>query len=242
MAAKYPEVRPLGLDALIVRFSGKLDDAANRATLSFAAQARLAGWAGVQEVASALTSILIRFDPLALELEDLIGQVSTLLGTRDWMASELSAGRRHWVIPVSLDPAAGPQLAEAAQLAGRTAQDLATLIASTRVRVLSLGFAPGQPYMGMLHNHWDIPRQDALTPKAPAGALVMAVRQLIIYANAAPTGWRQIGLTGFRPFRPDHTDPITLAPGDEVSFRTVALGDLAGDGDGLGGAVCEAVS
>ena len=242
MRKDYPEIRPLGLDALIVRFAGGLDDVANRATLAFAAAVRAQSWAHVTEVAPALTSVLIRFDPLASHIEELIASVETLLGSRDWLASDLPAGRRHWTVPVALDGDAGPQFEEAAAAAGQSPQALSNLIAATKIRVLTLGFAPGQPYMGMLPKEWDIPRQSGLTPEVPAGALVMAVRQLIIFARPAPTGWRQIGLTGFRPFRAEAPNPIALAPGDEMSFEIMPLDDLPRSSEGNGGARCEVLT
>ena len=239
MDARFPEVRALGLDALIVRFSAVLDDAANRASISFADQARLANLAGVEEIASSLSSTFVRFDPLALDYENIESSVHTLLKSRDWLNEDLPVGRRHWTVPVALGDDEGPQIEEAARSAGRSIEELASMIATIRVRILALGFAPGQPYMGLLPTDWNIPRQLSLTPKVPAGALVMAVRQLIIFSGPAPTGWRQIGLTGFRPFRPDAENPIALAPGDEMSFSIVPPDELEGNGDGLGGATFE---
>ena len=241
MSSIFPQIRPLGLDSLIIRFSDGLDDAANRAVLTFASLVQAGHWDGVEEIAPSLASCLIRFDPIAVDLDALIVRVETVLAGRDWSAIALPANRREWIIPVSLGGETGPQLGEAAALAHRTEADLRALIATTTVRVLALGFAPGQPYMGFLPDAWNIPRQDGLTAGVPAGALVMAVRQLIIYAASAPTGWRQIGMTGFRPFRADQHDPITLRPGDEVSFTVVPIDEIAGDGDGLGGATCRVI-
>ena len=140
----------------------------------------------------------------------------------------------------------GPQFAEAADLAGLSEANARTAIAQARVRVLTLGFAPGQPYMGELAPEWDIPRQSGLTPQVPGGALVVAIRQLIIFAGPAPTGWRQIGLTAFRCFRPEAAQPIALRPGDEVCFRPVDAGELAKiaaqDKTGDGGADVEVLS
>ncbi len=77
-----------------------------------------------------------------------------------------------------------------------------------------------------------------LNPRVPQGALVVAIRQLIIFANATPTGWRHIGQTAFRCFRPDSDTPFALTPGDEMSFRRsqptmldqIKATDTTGDG------------
>jgi allophanate hydrolase subunit 1 len=114
-------------------------------------------------------------------------------------------------------------------------------LSSARVRVLTIGFAPGQPYTGELPDHWDIPRQQALTKSVPSGALVVAIKQLIIFTNASPTGWRHVGQTAFRTFRPKDTTPIALTPGDEMCFPSVTSTEYARitqqDRSGEGGAV-----
>ena len=38
-----------------------------------------------------------------------------------------------------------------------------------------------------------------LNAEVPAGALVTAVRQLVLFANPSPTGWRQIGMSALNP-------------------------------------------
>ena len=83
----------------------------------------------------------------------------------------------------------------------------------------TIGFAPGQPYLGELPEAWDIPRQTALTDRVPIGALTVAIRQLVLFSVSTPTGWRHIGQTAFRPFRPDAETPFVLRPGDEVIFE-----------------------
>jgi inhibitor of KinA len=119
-------------------------------------------------------------------------------------------------------------------------------LSTSRVRVLTIGFAPGQPYMGELSETWNIPRQQALTKSVPAGALVVAIRQLIIFTNASPTGWRHIGQTAFRTFRPDAPQPFALLPGDELVFPSVMQAELAKirakDDSGNGGASAEALT
>ena len=80
----------------------------------------------------------------------------------------------------------------------------------------------------------------------PEGALVVAVRQFVLFGTEAPTGWRQVGLTRFGCFRAARERPIALSPGDEVTFPAVTPEQLAAgaeaDADGHGGATWEALS
>ncbi len=80
----------------------------------------------------------------------------------------------------------------------------------------------------------------------PASALVLAIRQLIIFPTATPTGWRHIGQTAFRCFRPESAQPFALRPGDELSFPSIDRAEydaiVARDTSGNGGADCEAIA
>ena len=237
-----PLIRPLGLTGLVITFAEVMTEPANRAALAFRAVVQSADWPEVVETATSLTSTYLRLDPLAGDPDDVIERVKNLLSTRDWQSAALPDGRRLWRIPVALDGDGAPQLSEAAAAAGVSPDQARDQIAAARVRVLTIGFAPGQPYLGQLPAHWDIPRQTKLTPRVPGGALVVAIRQLIIFSGPTPTGWRHIGQTGFRCFRPDTDTPFPLAPGDEVTFRRVTpaeLADLTADDPQGGGATLE---
>jgi KipI family sensor histidine kinase inhibitor len=233
----------VGLTAKIVTFAAKLDEAANRAALAFRAAIDAQGWPGVEETAISLASTFLRYDPLVLPPEVLEARLEALLGTQDWRAAALPEGRRLWRIPVALGADAGPEFLEAAALAGRDPDAARDDILNSRTRVLTLGFAPGQPYLGELPQAWDIPRMQSLNPQVPGAALVVAIRQLIIFAGPAPTGWRQVGQTAFRCFRPEASDPIALRPGDEVTFSAASPAEIAAlQSDPKGGATAEPLS
>ena len=248
MAARdvTPKIRDVGLTGLLVSFADTLGEHANRAALAFRAAVQAQDWPGVQETATSLTSVFLRFDPLQLDHDSLTARLTTLLAQTDWYGAALPQGRRHWRIPLALGGAHGPQFIEAAEQAGLHPDQARTDIATARIRVMTIGFAPGQPYMGELPTAWDIPRMTALNPQVPQGALVVAIRQLIIFARPAPTGWRHIGQTAFRCFRPEAAQPFALTPGDEVSFRLVSAAELtaiaAQDATGDGGAETEVLA
>lgn len=216
-----PVIRPLGEAALLVEFAPRLTEAANRAALAFRAAVEAAGWAGVTETASTLKSVVVAFDPLDLPHDALTCRLQALLAEQDWTAAPLPAGRRLWRLPAVFGGRHGPALEEAADLAGLTPDAAVAEVVSARLRVLALGFAPGQPYLGLLPPHWDLPRRTELTPRLPAGAVVVAVRQITLFTAPTPTGWRQIGQAAVRLFDPDAARPVLLAPGDEVAFDPV---------------------
>jgi len=237
-----PRLSPLGLDAVVVEFATRMSDAANRAALAFAAHIRGAGLP-VREVSTALASVVLHFDPDATVLDGLVRRLETELAARDWSRAALPTGRRRWRVPTLYGAEAGPQLQEAASLAGMSPNQAVEALGATDVRVLALGFAPGQPYLGPLPDAWDIPRQTALTPRVPAGALVVAIRQIVVFANASPTGWRWIGLTALPLFDPARRPAALLAPADVVTFHPVSAREMdAARVAPLGGATAETLS
>lgn len=242
MATDGVGVHPLGPDALLVRFGLTLEACANRAALGFAGALRADPPDGAVEVATALASVLVRFDPDLVARADLADRLGLMLGARDWHDAALPEGRRRWTVPAAFGGDHGPQLEDAAAAAGMDAAEAVRDLCARPLGVLAIGFAPGQPYLGPLGPAWDIPRQTALTPQVPAGALVVAIRQVVLFANASPTGWRQVGRVAFRPARMGTELPFVLRAGDEVRLRPVepdAFERLLQSGDPDGGATCE---
>lgn len=217
-APTFPVIRTAGIDGLLVSFGDKLDEPANRAALAFRAAVDGEGWDGVEETSSSLVSTYLRFDPLHLAHQDLKSRVAGLLDAQDWYAADLPAGRRFWRIPAVFGTDLAPQLAQAAEAAGLSEDAAIRSLTEARVRVQTIGFAPGQPYLGELPEAWDIPRQTELTRAIPIGALCVAIRQLVLFSVNTPTGWQHVGQTAIRLFQPETKEPFLLRPGDEVQF------------------------
>lgn len=244
-ALTKPQLLPLGVDGVLIRLGLTPDESVIAAVQSLRARVEAALNSakdtppGICEIAASLTSVLVRFDPAE----------TTRAHVQDWLtplmspvAATLPAPLRRWTIPVSLGGEQGPQLAQAAELAGLTQQEAEADILNTELRVLAIGFAPGLPYIGLLPPAWDMPRLSELTPKVPRGALVVALRQLVLFTNPSPTGWRQVGQTAFHGFDPARDPSILLRSGDAIRFARISpseLIDLERAGDGLGGARCE---
>lgn len=222
-----PTIHTIGVDGLLVRFGTDLTEAANRAALALRAALDQADLPGVVETTTALTSAYMRFDLGLTDHATLRAAVARLADSRDWGTAPLPQGRRLWRVPAVFGTDLAPQLADAAALAGLSPADAITQLCAAPLRVQTIGFAPGQPYLGQLPPHWNIPRQTDLTPRVPDGALVVAIRQMVLFSVTTPTGWRHVGQTALRLFRPDRPDPFLLRPGDEVQFHPITVEELA---------------
>ncbi|MGY6548941.1 MAG: 5-oxoprolinase subunit B family protein [Roseinatronobacter sp.] len=217
-----PGVAPLGVDGMLVSFGAQLTEAANRAALAFGAAVDRADLPGLAEVSVALTSVHLRYDVLRVDPAQMTEALRALLAERDWTQAALAQGRRLWRVPTVFGSDLAPQLDDAAALAGLDREAAIASLCAAPLRVQTIGFAPGQPYLGQLPPAWDIPRQTGLTAQVPMGALAVAIRQLVLFSVSTPTGWRHLGQTALRLFRPDAPEPFLLRPGDEVLFDPVS--------------------
>lgn len=243
-ANDYPLVRPVGLDGMLVTFAGAMSEPANRAALAFRAALRAEAPDGVLESSTSLCSAYLRFDPAVVAHDDLRAYLGALLASRDWFAAPLPPGRVLWRVPTIYGTDLAPQLDQAAAAAGLSPDEAMRRLGSTRVRVLTIGFAPGQPYLGPLGPEFNIPRQQDLTPMVPEGALVLAISQFVLFSGPTPTGWRHVGQTAFRCFRPEAARSFALNPGDEMLFEPVsrdAFEEIRAQGDADGGARAEEI-
>ena len=239
----YPQIRTVGVDGLLVSFAGELTEAANRAALAFRAAVDAERWDAVEETTTSLVSTYLRYDLRHGDPATLTAKLTALMVSRDWYAADMPEGRRLWRIPTAYGPPLAPQLAEAAEAAGLSAEEALRTLSETRVRVQAIGFAPGQPYLGSLPPAWNIPRQTALTKQVPIGALTVAIRQFVLFTVTAPTGWRHVGQTAITLFRPELDTPFVLRPGDEALFVPTspeALARMQADGPD-GGATSEPI-
>ena len=241
-----PLIRTVGLSGILVTFAEAMNEPANRAALAFRAAVEQAQWPEVRETSTSLVSTFLDVDLAATPLEAITERIKDLLAQQDWTTAPLPAGRTLWHVPTVYGTDLAPQLEEAATVAGVDPDAAIREISASRVRVLTIGFAPGQPYMGELSDTWNIPRQEGLTKSVPPGALVIAIRQLITFTNASPTGWRHIGQTAFDNFRPATDTPFALSPGDELIFPAITRAELddirAKDTSGNGGATREVLA
>lgn len=242
-AQRWPLIRTAGYNGFLVSFGDRLSERANRAALAFRDAVEHTDWASLEETSTSLVSTYLRFDALQKDHDELRQDLECLLQSRNWFDADLPTGRKLWRVPTVFGTDLAPQLEEAAAVAGLSAEQAIASISRSRVRVQTIGFAPGMPYLGELPEDWDIPRQTKLTSQVPAGGLCVALRQLVLFPVPTPTGWRQIGQTGFRLFRPDAEQSFVLRPGDEVLFEPTTPDTLAAlRDDPNGGAVSEVIT
>ena len=174
---------------------------------------------GVLNLHPAYSSLLIRFDALAIRSGALEAIVRERLALFD--ASEETVTKTI-DIPVCYAGEFGPDLAELAALHESSERDVIDLHASQTYTVYFLGFVPGFAYLGMVPEQIATPRLPAPRQRVPRGSVGIADRQTGVYPTATPGGWRLIGRTPLAMFDLARPGFSLLEPGDQVRFQPIS--------------------
>ena len=211
---------PIGEAALLVECT-PASPLANRYALSLAQTLDALALPGLYSAVPALSSLLIRFDPLLFSHTQIEARVR---GVLERLAPSPAKPERIVTIPVIYGGADGPDLVEVAERLGLAPRALVAEHCAYMYRVMMIGFAPGFPYIGPLPEQLVLPRRATPRSAVPAGSVAIAAGLTGIYPARLPGGWHLIGRTSLRLFDPAASPPSTLAPGDGVRFTSLPEG------------------
>jgi KipI family sensor histidine kinase inhibitor len=194
---------------------------ANLAVQALARALDVLALSGVASVVPAVHTLLIGFDPLALDAGALRRHVETLIAGLDHTSA---APPRRVEIAVCYGGEDGPDLDEVAARLGLAPREVVAAHCEVMHRVLMIGFAPGYPYLGGLPPRLHLPRRATPRKAVPPGSVAIAAGMTGIYPARLPGGWHLIGRTDQRLFDPQADRPCLLDPGDDVRFVALPAG------------------
>lgn len=237
MADTSPHARILhaGDAAFVIQLGETVDPAVNDRILALDARLREAALEGVTELVPTYRSLLVHFDPDAVDGRDLLERLRALDLDHP---GEAPAGRA-WTVPVCYGGEHGVDLEEVARHHDLTVEETVRLHACGTYRVYMIGFAPGFAYLGGLDERLHTPRRVNPRLKTPAGSVSIGGIQAAISSVEAPSGWHLLGRTPVKAFDPAREPPFLFAAGDTVRFRPIdaaefaALATRAEQGDAL---------
>lgn len=210
-----------GVDTVTLHFGDRIDIAlADRVHQAADALAAEMG-DRLMDIVPSYTTVLLRYDLTRDDLSSLLRDVSATLtdlpaiGPGDIDGDVVD-------IPVYYDPSVGPDLAEVADRAGMTVDQVIGRHSGELYHVFAIGFAPGFAYLGQVSEPLAVPRQSTPRPKVPAGTLGIADTQTALYPLASPGGWNLIGRTPVTLFDPDRDQPSLLQAGQKVRFEPIS--------------------
>lgn len=173
---------------------------------------------GVVDVIPAFCSLLINYDPRVLSYDELKKRMKRLL-KMDIKAGETR--KRVFEIPVCYGGKYGPDLANIAEHAGLTEEEVIKIHSSRDYLIYMLGFLPGFCYLGGLDERIHTPRLANPRLKINAGSVGIGGSQTGIYPLDSPGGWQLMGMTPVKTYDPDREVPILLSAGDYIRFIPV---------------------
>jgi KipI family sensor histidine kinase inhibitor len=219
-----PRVAPFGDAALLVTIGDRADPALARrasATARAIEDAR-AGWPGIGRPVPAHATVLVPFDPLAVDPDDARAAIVRLLAeaTTDGQRAEDQEVPPAPPIEIAVryGGADGPDLDALAERHGLRPADVIDLHAAATHTVLFLGFAPGFAYLAGLPPELVTPRLTTPRERVPAGSVAIAGEHSGVYPRRMPGGWNLIGRTDAPLFEPERDPPALLLPGARVRF------------------------
>lgn len=173
---------------------------------------------GVVDIIPAFCSLLINYDPRVISYDEIRKRMKRLL-KMDVKAGESS--RRVFEIPVCYGGEYGPDLANIAEHAGLSEEEVIKIHSSRDYLIYMLGFLPGFCYLGGLDERIHTPRLANPRIKINAGSVGIGGSQTGIYPLDSPGGWQLMGMTPVKTYDPDRETPILLSAGDYIRFIPV---------------------
>lgn len=211
-------IRPLAESGLLIELDDKIDRVIVARVAALTAALDDAALPGVLDIVPAYTTILISFDPVLVEPDELALTVRRLAAT-EVRKRELST--RHVTIPVAYGGDFGPDLESVAEHTRLPLTEVIARHAAADYVVACMGFAPGFAFLVGLPPELATPRLAAPRTRVPAGGVGIGGIQTGVYSLETPGGWSLIGRTPLRMFDPQRPEPFLLQTGENVRFEPI---------------------
>jgi len=174
---------------------------------------------GVREVIPTYRSLLILYDPLQTDPDQLSQELVGLESRLDEITIPVPDTVE---IPVCYGGDHGPDIAHVAQSNGLTVEDVVHMHSKTVYSIYMIGFTPGFCFLGGLPEKLHTPRLETPRMRVPAGSVGIANAQTGIYPLTSPGGWQLIGRTPLRLFAPEKESPFIYKTGDSIRFVPIS--------------------
>ncbi len=215
-----PRFLPSGERALVVELGDGIDLATNRRVRALAASVERLGVPGLIEIVPTYRSLLVHYDPMRLERDELTARIADL----EAHLGDVSLPPPRLVeVPTAYGGEFGPDLPDVMAHTGLTETEVVAIHSGTDYLIFMMGFIAGYPYLGGMSARLATPRLGTPRTKVPAGSVGIAQQQTGLYPVESPGGWRLIGRTPVRWFDPLRRPPVPVEPGDYVRFVPVAV-------------------
>ena len=218
-APRITQFRPSSDNSLLVSFGQEISLDAHQHVVKLLRLLEAEPIVGIRNLHPAYCSVLIKFDALKLQHNELEAILRLYLARLEDVPLPEP---RLLEIPVCYGGEYGPDLPEVSAIHSLTPQQTIDLHTSATYVAYFLGFAPGFAYLGGLPEALVTPRLPKPRRTVPPGSVGIAGNQSGVYPFATPGGWRLLGRTPIAMFRPDRSAMSFLSIGDRVRFTPIS--------------------
>ncbi|MBU3174769.1 5-oxoprolinase subunit PxpB [Clostridium estertheticum] len=216
----YEEVKYLiaGDRALVVEFGDKIEEQVNSKIRGLTVAIAQEGIIGINETIPTYRSLMVIYDPMILELDELIDMIKSIISKMH----ELKLPDAKVIeIPTLYGGEYGPDIEFVAKHNKISIDEVIKIHTSVEYLIYMIGFTPGFPYLGGMSDKIETPRLQKPRTKIPAQSVGIAGKQTGIYPIESPGGWQLIGRTPVKLYDPFREDPVLLNAGDYIKFISI---------------------
>lgn len=204
-----------GDSALVIEFGDKIEEQINSKIRNLTLAMEREGIVGIIETIPTYRSLMVIYEPMIIELDELIGKVKSIETRMDAMKLPHA---KVIEIPTLYGGEYGPDIEFVAQHNKISIEDVINIHTSMEYLIYMIGFTPGFPYLGGMKDKIATPRLQIPRTKIPVGSVGIAGNQTGIYPIESPGGWQLIGRTPVKLYDPYRKNPILFNAGDYIKF------------------------
>jgi len=213
----YEKVKYLlaGDRALVIEFGDSIEEQINSKIRSLTLAMASEGIIGIIETIPTYRSLMVIYEPMLIQLDELIDKVKSIESKMDEMKLP---DAKVIQIPTLYGGEYGPDIDFVAEHNKISSDEVIKIHTSMEYLIYMIGFTPGFPYLGGMNDKIATPRLQSPRGKIPAGSVGIADKQTGIYPIESPGGWQLIGRTPVKLYDSCRKEPVLLNAGDYIKF------------------------
>ena len=213
-----------GDKSIVVEFGNEINEGINKKVISLMKVIEKSNLKNVvTEIIPTYRSLMINYNPLNIEYDNLINEVKELEQKLEEI--KIEEPKIH-EIPVCYNKQFGIDIETVANHNDLTVDEVIQIHTSKEYLIYMLGFTPGFPYLGGMDKRIATPRLQIPRTKIHAGSVGIAGSQTGVYPIDSPGGWQIIGRTPIKLYDENREQQILLRAGDFIKFVPITLDEF----------------
>lgn len=217
---RKPRYLLVGDKGISIEFGNEVSEETNNQVRKMALALEKANLPGIIEFFPTFRSLFVLYNPLELNLKDLIRELKKL---EEYMVALPSPQSRTFEIPVAYGGEYGIDLENIAKFLNLMPEEVIRIHCSQEYLVYMNGFMGGTAFIKMPDQLASLPRKKTPVLWMPAGSVMFAGGLGTVFKVLdGPTGWHVIGKSPLKQWFPEKTPPLLIVAGDKVRYKSIS--------------------